>query len=70
VKRITPGLAAIIQQIPNGTFTPGNNYGEVGLASFHELAAQVPDSVYDQLAAIEQGLNQSIISTNVPEIKP
>jgi len=69
-KLLTPGVAKLIQALANGTFQGGNNYGDVGLAPFHDLDAQVPATVKTLLQTTQKGLLDGSIKTNVPPAKP
>jgi basic membrane protein A len=70
MKLLTPGVATLVQNLNDGKLMPGNNYGEVGLAPFHDLDAKVPQAVKDKLKEIETGLKNGSIKTNVAPVKP
>jgi basic membrane protein A len=65
MKLITPGVFDILKAAKDGSFQNGNVVGEVGLAPFHDLESQVPQSVKDSLKQIDKGLKDGSIKTNV-----
>ena len=58
MKLITPGVFNLIQN-----FAAGNQFGETGLAPFHDFDGVVPPDVKDQLEAIDAGLRDGSIPT-------
>jgi basic membrane protein A len=65
MKLIQPGVVDIIKTAKNGTFKGGNVAGQVGIAPFHDLDAQIPQPVKDKMKQIEQGLTNGSIKTGV-----
>jgi basic membrane protein A len=65
MKLITPGVFNLIKAAKDGTFKGGNNVGEVGLAPYHDLDAQVPAAVKEKMKQIDKGLKEGTIKTNV-----
>jgi basic membrane protein A len=61
MKLITPGVFGIVKNAQEGKFKGGNVVGEVGLAPFHDLDAQVPAAVKSKLAEIDKGLKDNSI---------
>jgi basic membrane protein A len=55
-KLIVPGLDKLIHQAADGSLKGGNFIGEVGLASFHDLASSVPDAVQKELTGLAADL--------------
>lgn len=70
MKIIDKGVTEQIVAITNGTFKGGNNFGEVGLAPFHDLEDQVPAEVKTKLEEIRQQLLDGTLKTNVAPAKP
>ena len=64
-KKIAAGVRDLIIQIHAGADLARNVEGAVGLAPYHDLAAQVPDSVKVQVDAVVAGLDDGSISTGV-----
>ncbi len=65
MKLITPAIVDLIGQVANGTAKGGNQYGDAGLAPFHDFADKIPQNVQDALAKIDAGLKDGSISTGV-----
>ncbi len=70
MKLLSPATAQLIRAAKEGTFRPGLFTGEVALAPFHDLDAQVPAQVRSRLAEINRGLADGSIRTGVPAVKP
>lgn len=64
-KLITEGVSALIIDIHTGADVGQSVEGEVGLAPYHDMASQVPESVKLRMAEIEAGLADGSISTGV-----
>ena len=64
-KRIAVGVRDLIVQIHAGAALAQNVEGAIGLAPYHDLAGQVPDSVKAQVDAVVAGLDDGSISTGV-----
>ena len=54
----------------DGSFKGGNNYGEVGLAPFHDLGSKVPADLKTKLDDIRKKLLDGSLKTGVPPVKP
>lgn len=63
MKLITPGVFDLIKLSNDGEFPSGNFVGDVGLASFHDFDAEIPQDVKDSLTEIEAGLQDGSIET-------
>jgi basic membrane protein A len=70
MKLLTPATAQLLRAAKDGTFKPGLFTGEVGLAPFHDMDAQVPADVKTRLAEINRGLADGSIKTGVAAAKP
>jgi basic membrane protein A len=70
MKLIDKGVEAEIKKIADGTFKGGNNYGEVGLAPFHDLDSKVPADVKTKLEDIRKQLLDGSLKTEVAPVKP
>jgi basic membrane protein A len=73
MKLITPGVFDLVKSVQDGKFTTGNagNFaGKVGLAPFHDLDSTIPADVKTKLQAMDKGLADGSIKTNVPPAKP
>jgi basic membrane protein A len=70
MKLIDKGVEAQIKTIADGTFKGGNNYGEVGLAPFHDLDSAVPADVKTKLEDIRKQLLDGSLKTEVAPVKP
>jgi len=64
-KKIAPGVSELIVQIHAGGQLAQNVEGAVGLAPYHDLASQVPDSVKLQVDEVIAGLDDGSIDTGV-----
>jgi basic membrane protein A len=63
VKLIMPGVVEIIGEASQGLFVPGNRFGRVGLADFHDHESAVTDEMRIDLDRIESGLTSGAIET-------
>jgi basic membrane protein A and related proteins len=70
MKLLTPGVFNMIKSVGDGSFKPGNNTGDVGLAPYHDLDAKVPADVKAKMDKITADLKSGAIKTNVPPVKP
>jgi basic membrane protein A and related proteins len=70
MKLITPGVADLIAEVKNGTIQNGNVLGDAGYAPYHDLESEVPAEVKAKMEAINAGLLDGSIQTNVPPVKP
>ena len=70
LKLIDKGVTELIKKVADGTFKGGNNYGEVGLAPFHDLESKVPADLKTKLEDIRKKLLDGSLKTNVPPAKP
>lgn len=62
MKLITPGVVALMKAAQDGTITPGNYFGDVGLAPFHDREADVPADVAAQI----EELTPQVVSGDIP----
>jgi basic membrane protein A and related proteins len=69
LKLLTPATAYLVRAAKEGTFPSGLYSGEVALAPFHDLDAQVSADVKTRLAEIHRGLDNGTIKTGVPSVK-
>jgi len=70
MKLITPGVFDLIKSAQDGNFPVGNFFGAAGYAPFHDLDSEVPADVKSEMEAINAGLLDGSIKTNVPPVKP
>lgn len=70
VSKVRQGVLQLIRLRAEGTPPAGKYFGEVGLASFHDLDGLIGQDVRSRLAAIESGLALGSISTGVPYLTP
>ncbi|TAK23253.1 MAG: BMP family ABC transporter substrate-binding protein [Chloroflexota bacterium] len=63
MKLITPGVFNLVKGVQDGKFKGGNIVGDVGLAPFHDLDAQVTAATKAKLADIDKGLKDNSIKT-------
>ena len=69
-KILDKGTADLILQASKGTLKGGNNYGEVGLAPFHDQESAVPADLKTKLEDIRKQLLDGSLKTNVAPAKP
>ena len=62
MKLIDQGVVELVTAAQGGTLVPGNFFGDVGLADYHDLADRVPDEVKTQI----EELTPQVISGEVP----
>lgn len=70
MKMIVPGVFDNIKAVKDGTFKGGNFVGPVALAPFHDLDSAVSAEIKAKLEAVNKGLLDGSIKTNVPPTKP
>ncbi len=70
IKVIDKGVSDLIAKVADGTFKGGNNYGEVGLAPFHEQESKVPAALKAKLEELRKQLLDGSLKTNVAPAKP
>jgi basic membrane protein A len=70
MKLLTPITARLVRAAKEGTFEPGLVTGEVALAPFHDLDAQVTPEMRTRLAEITRGVLDGSIKSGVPTVKP
>jgi basic membrane protein A len=63
MKLITPGVFDLISKAKDGSFPPGNYFGTVGLAPFHDFDSKVSADIKAKLDEINAGLLDGSIST-------
>jgi basic membrane protein A len=61
LKHIAPAVFQLIEAASKGTFPPGNYFGQVGLAPYHQFDRRVTSAMRKRLADIETGLNKGSI---------
>ncbi len=64
-KRIAAGVRDLIAAIHGGAAPERNVEGDIGLAPYHDVEAQVPDSVKEKVDAVVAGLIDGSIATGV-----
>ncbi len=69
MKLLTPSTSQMIRAAKDGSFSGGLFTGPVGLAPFHALDGEVPESVKARLLEIDRGLADGTIKTGVPTAK-
>jgi len=70
MKLIVPGVFELVKMAKDGNFPVGNYFGTAGYAPFHDLDSEVPADVKTEMEAINAGLIDGSIKTNVPPVKP
>ncbi|MGZ6346444.1 MAG: BMP family ABC transporter substrate-binding protein [Anaerolineales bacterium] len=70
VDDIRSGVRELTRLARAGQFPPGEFFGQIGLAPFHDWDRQVPENVKEQLTSIQQGLRDGSIHSGVPYISP
>jgi basic membrane protein A and related proteins len=70
MKMITPAVFNNIKAAKDGSFKGGNNVGPVALAPFHDLDGKVSAEIKAKLDAVNKGLADGSIKTNVAPTKP
>ena len=70
MKLLTPVTSKLVRAAKEGTFQPGLVTGDVALAPFHDLDAQVTPEMRTRLAEITRGVAEGSIKTGVPAVKP
>jgi basic membrane protein A and related proteins len=63
MKLITPGVFDLVKAVKDGIFAPGNFFGSVGLAPFHDFEDEVPQDVKDKLNEIDTALKDGSLTT-------
>jgi basic membrane protein A len=61
MKLITPGVFKLIKLSKEGKFPPGNHFGDVGLAPFHDFDGKIPQDVKDKLKKIDRDLRSGAL---------
>jgi len=70
VNDVRVGVRDLMRLAHTDSLPNGNYFGQIELASFHDLDGQIPPSVKDQLNQLTQGLANNPIMDNVPYQKP
>jgi basic membrane protein A len=75
LKLIAPGVIDLLRaakdaQSRKSAFRTGIYFGQIGLASYHELAALIPDDVKQQMSTLPQGLFSGEIRLEEPATAP
>jgi basic membrane protein A len=70
LKLETPGVFELIKLAKDGKFPTGNYLGKAGYAPFHDLDSEVPADVKSAMEAINAGLLDGSIKTDVAPAKP
>jgi len=60
----------LVAAAKDGSIAPGNFTGQAGYAPFHDLDSKVPAEVKTAMEAINAGLLDGSIKTNVSPAKP
>jgi len=63
MKLITPSVVKMITSAKDGSFTPGNYFGPVGVAPYHDFDASLSDDIKAKIKEIEAGLQDGSITT-------
>jgi basic membrane protein A len=63
MKLITPAVFNAIKGSVDGAFTAGNNFGDAGLAPFHDFDSSISQEIKDTLASIDAMLRDGSLST-------
>jgi basic membrane protein A len=63
MKLITPAVFNAIKASADGAFTAGNNFGDAGLAPFHDFDSAISQEIKDTLADIDGMLRDGSLST-------
>ena len=63
MKLIDQGVEDLVVAVQDGSIEPGNFFGEVGLADYHDLADRVPADVQTQIDEITAGILSGEIET-------
>lgn len=70
MKLLVPGTFDLIKLAKDGKFPGGNFTGQAGLAPYHDLDSQVSADIKAKIEAINKGLLDGSIKTNVAPTKP
>ena len=70
LKLETPGVFELIKLAKDGQFPTGNYLGDAGYAPYHDLDSEVPAEVKSAMEAINKGLQDGSIKTDVAPAKP
>lgn len=70
MKLIVPGVFDLVKSVQDGSFVNGNITGTAGYAPYHDLDSEVPAEVKTAMEAINAGLLDGSIKTNVAPVKP
>jgi basic membrane protein A len=63
MKLIAEGVFDLARRAKQGDFPPGNTFGRVGLAPFHDFEKKIPEPVKRTLSEIERDLRSGVLST-------
>jgi len=69
-KVLDQGTADLIKKVADGSFKGGNNFGEVGLAPFHDQESAVPAELKTKIEDIRKQLLDGSLKTGVSPAKP
>lgn len=69
MKLLGPGVFNLVKAAQDGTWTGGNNVGEVGLAPYHEWEDRVPAEVDAKLKEVDAALKDGSLKTCVSPAK-
>ena len=70
MKLIVPGVAELVAQAKDGSIAAGNFTGKAGYAPYHDMDSEVSADVKAAMEAINTGLLDGSILTNVAPAKP
>lgn len=63
MKLIGPGVFELVKMAKDGSFPPGNFFGKVGLAAYHDFDAKIPAEVKAKVEEVNQALLDGSLST-------
>ncbi len=69
-KVLDKGTADLIKKASDGSFKGGNNFGEVGLAPFHDQESKVPADLKTKIEDLRKQLLDGTLKTGVSPAKP
>ncbi len=70
INEIRPGVRELMRSARQRGFPPGDFFGQISLAPFHEFERQIPQRTLDQLKQIQAGLENKSIQVAVPYKSP
>jgi len=67
VKMISASVFNLIKKAHEGKFPGGNDYGEVGLAPFHDFHDRLPQDIKEKLIQIQTRIQNGSIAISLPQ---